>query len=69
MFRFKEAIEDFTRVIELDPMISKAYYYRGLANQMEGFHTQAIVDLERYLELDPSAPDRELIQALIASLR
>tara|TARA_B110000285_G_C14847569_1_gene478365 strand:+ start:218 stop:331 length:114 start_codon:yes stop_codon:yes gene_type:complete len=33
---FKEAIEDFTKVIELDDELFDAYYYRGKCSYLIG---------------------------------
>jgi tetratricopeptide (TPR) repeat protein len=41
---FKEAIDDFTKVIELDDELFDAYYYRGKCSYLIGDTSQAFLD-------------------------
>ncbi len=47
----KQAIEDYTKAIELDPDFVDAYYKRGNAYSDFGNLEQAVADLKRFLEL------------------
>jgi tetratricopeptide (TPR) repeat protein len=49
--RYEEAIEQYDRVIEMDPNYRRAYEGRGMVHLVRGELEQAIVDLERYQRL------------------
>jgi len=49
----KGSIEEFTKAIELAPMISAAYYHRGLTYDEHGYIKEAINDYTKVVELDP----------------
>ena len=51
--RYSEAIENYTKVIELETSNIEAYYNRGLANQKLRSFDQAIEDFTRIIELRP----------------
>jgi protein O-mannosyl-transferase len=48
----QEAIQDFTRALELDPNIRDAYKMRGSLYAQSGQIDKAIADLEKYVTLD-----------------
>lgn len=50
-----EAIELYTRAIQLDPNLAAAYNNRGLAYDEKGDLGRAIADLDRAIQLDPNA--------------
>ena len=50
---YREAIESYDRVIELNPDMAEAYYVRGVAYNNLGDPKQAITDLDRAIELKP----------------
>ena len=54
--KHQEAIEAYTRAIELDPKLAAAgaYYNRGLSYVSLGNHRQAIRDFDRAIELNPN---------------
>ena len=52
--RYKEAIADYDRAIELDPKFAWAYAGRGLVHLLEKRQPQADADFARALEIDPS---------------
>jgi tetratricopeptide (TPR) repeat protein len=57
----KEAIRLLTKAIELNPGFAPAYRDRGFCYQSARNHDQyreAILDLEKYLELEPDAKDK-----------
>ena len=47
---YEEAIEDLSRVLELDPGWAEAIFNRALAYKMNMQYEDAIADFERYLE-------------------
>ena len=49
-----QAIEDSTKVIELDPTNASAYSDRGRAYEMKGLYDLAIEDFTKAIELKPS---------------
>lgn len=52
MGQYKEAIRDFTRVIEIDPDNANAYFNRGCCYDSVGELDLAISDYSVALELD-----------------
>jgi len=48
---YSKAIENYNKVIELDPSYIKAYYNRGLVKQKLGLHDQAIKDFTKIIQL------------------
>ena len=53
--QYSEAIEDFTKVIELKPGHAEAYYDRGNAYGGQGEYDRAIQDLTKAIELKEDA--------------
>jgi len=53
-FRYDDALADYTRAIELDPGLARAYGGRGLTYQAMGRYDDALADYGRGIELDPS---------------
>ena len=51
--RWKEALDFFTKSIEIDPQYAKAYGYRGVAYDILGNTKQAIKDYDKAIELNP----------------
>jgi tetratricopeptide (TPR) repeat protein len=49
----REAVEDLTRAITLDPENAEAYYQRGLAYSLLGEPAKALADYEQTCALDP----------------
>ena len=47
-------MDEFDRVISLNPKSSKAYFYRGLTQERKGNLRDAIADFTRTIEIDPS---------------
>jgi tetratricopeptide (TPR) repeat protein len=52
--RDAEAVKDFTRAVELDPLYVSAYAHRGISYSALGKYPEAIADYEKALELDPN---------------
>ena len=62
--QYKEAIEDFTKAIELDSNYPGTYYFRGLAYGCQGKHKQAIEDFTKAIELDSNYPDAHYFRGI-----
>ncbi|NLJ44953.1 MAG: tetratricopeptide repeat protein [Treponema sp.] len=51
--RYAEAISDFSRTLDLDPVCYKAAYYRGVVHSVLGDYTAAVRDFETALDIHP----------------
>ena len=51
--QYSEAIQDFTKVIELNPDDAEAYYFRGFTYYSKGGYDHAIEDFTKVIELNP----------------
>lgn len=63
--RHKEAVEAYTKAIELNPAYLEAYHNRGVANYKLGKNQKAIDDLSRAIELDPKHPRAYYNRAIV----
>ena len=50
---YEQALEDYTRAVELDPGFTEAYYNRGVSYYELGRYAEAIADLTHAIELNP----------------
>jgi len=66
--REREAIGLYQRAAELAPERPSAWRGLGLASASAGERRPAVRALRRYLELEPAAHDRALVEAQIAQL-
>ncbi len=66
--RLREALECYTRAVELRPMLS-TYANRGLARRAAGDLAGAVADLEAAIKLEPDSPDRTKVEAELAATR
>ena len=66
---FAPAIADFSTVINLNPNFGEAYRARGLSYSATNDKELAVRDLEMYLALVITAPERTEVEDLIATLR
>ncbi|MDJ0555829.1 MAG: tetratricopeptide repeat protein [Microcoleaceae cyanobacterium MO_207.B10] len=57
---YSRAIEEFSRVIEINPQFAAAYYGRGLANFDLGNTEKAIADYTQAIEINPNYIDAYL---------
>ncbi len=48
----KNAVDDFTRAIEIDSKHPKSYHLRGLAHEMAGNGDEALQDFNQAIEID-----------------
>ena len=53
---FKEAINDFSKVIELDDELFDAYLFRGKCSYLIGDTSQAFLDFQKLILLQPKKP-------------
>jgi len=51
--KYEQAIDEYTKAIELDPNLTDAYYNRGLAYLMTKQYDLALADFNKAIELDP----------------
>ncbi len=51
-----KALEQFDRVVDQNPDMAEAYYYRGLVYLGKGENEAAAADLNTFLEMSPSSP-------------
>jgi tetratricopeptide (TPR) repeat protein len=65
----KQAIDDLTRAIELDPEWPEPYLQRGLFQRFHGDPRAAIEDLQRFLDLGGDREWRGEAERQIAMLR
>ena len=65
--QYSEAIEDFTKAIELKPDYAEAYYLRGLAYHRQGEYEHAIEDFTKAIELKPDYAEAYYCAALLTT--
>ena len=51
--QFDQAIADYSKIIELNPKIAQAYFYRGIVYALQAKQDQAIADFKKTIELNP----------------
>lgn len=66
---YEDAIREFEQAIRLTPNFSNAYYNLGMVQEKAGKFDDAIINLRKYLELNPSASDREAVLQFIYQSR
>ena len=49
---YQQAIDDYTKDIELDPNYAMTYHYRGIVHNILGNYQQAIKDFNKVIELE-----------------
>jgi Flp pilus assembly protein TadD len=68
-----QAIDDFTKVVQLNPGVGEAYYNRGVAHTKIGNSTQALADFTKALELKPDDPvmlhNRAVVQYQLKNIK
>ncbi|WP_025321844.1 tetratricopeptide repeat protein [Deferrisoma camini] len=67
--RYADAIDCYLQALEIVPEYPEAHYNLGVAF-LKGFRAFRLArhHFERYLDLEPLAPDREAVEALVATL-
>jgi tetratricopeptide (TPR) repeat protein len=63
--QYDKAIEDFTKVIEMDPRNAPAYCARGLALAFKGQFNRSIEDINRSIELNPKIPAAYNVRGMV----
>ncbi len=51
--KYNKAIDEFDRVLMINPSNSEAYYLRGLTRDLDGDHVNAIVDFTQAITINP----------------
>ena len=67
--RYEASVLAFTRVLEYRPGWASAYYNRAMGELRLARYDEALADLDTYLQLRPSAEDRETVVAFTDFLR
>jgi regulator of sirC expression with transglutaminase-like and TPR domain len=65
----QQVFEMLQWILALNPESADELKQRGLLYEAMGNNASAVKDLERYLEIAPAAPDREMIEAKIKLLQ
>ena len=55
--RYRQAIEHYTKAIELNPQMARAYYNRGNTNSALEEYEEALKDYSKAIQLDPDYSD------------
>jgi tetratricopeptide (TPR) repeat protein len=63
--RWKDALDAFTKSIELDPQYAEAYYNRGVTYRKLGNYNQAIKDYDKAVEIDPQYEEAYLNRGVV----
>jgi len=67
--KLDEAIQRLTTVIQADPRLPYAHYWRGQAYQRKTQIARMVDDYQAFLRLAPDAPEAPALKALLASLQ
>lgn len=50
---YEDAIDDFTKAIEINPNYEEAYYHRAISKGLIGNYSEAIKDYDKVIEINP----------------
>ncbi len=67
--KWQPAVRELTRALDRNPGLAYAYFYRGLAAGRSGRKDLLLNDLDRFVELAPTAPDVERARRMLRSRR
>jgi tetratricopeptide (TPR) repeat protein len=67
--KLDEAIQRLTAVVQADPRLPYAYYWRGQAYHRNKQIARMVDDYQAFLRLAPDAPEAPALKALLGSLR
>jgi tetratricopeptide (TPR) repeat protein len=67
--KLDEAIQRLTTVIQADPRLPYAHYWRGQAHQRKKQIARMVDDYQAFLRLAPDAPEAPALRALLGSLQ
>ena len=65
---YRDAVQEFSKATEYAPDWADAWFNLGVAQEKVGDLPGAMKSFQRYLDLDPDAPDRNDVEALIYKL-
>ncbi|HRZ39496.1 MAG TPA: ankyrin repeat domain-containing protein [Candidatus Omnitrophota bacterium] len=65
---YRKAIAEYNVAKELAPDLAEIYYNLGLVQEQAGFYADAIVNLQKYLQLSPGAADTQAVTDMIYKL-
>jgi tetratricopeptide (TPR) repeat protein len=66
--KLAQAIQQLTAVLEVDPRVPYAHYWRGQAYHRTRQIARMVEDYEAFLRLAPGAPEAPAVRALLGSL-
>ena len=67
--KIPEAKKAFEEAVKLDPKLSEAHYWLGMANLNEGKMPEAATSFEAYLKLDPSGKYAEQAKGILTQIK
>jgi len=67
--RYREAIQDYNKAINIEPNNSLIYYYRGYAKEFSNKYDDAIADFNKALELETDPRNKARIQDAITNAK
>jgi tetratricopeptide (TPR) repeat protein len=67
--RIPEAKKAFEEAVRLDPKLSEAHYWLGMANLNEGKMPEAATSFEAYMKLDPTGKYAEQAKGILAQIK
>jgi tetratricopeptide (TPR) repeat protein len=67
--RFDEAITRLTAILQANPDLAYAYYWRGRAYSSRQQTARMVDDLEAFLRLLPNAPEAAAVRQLLSALK
>jgi tetratricopeptide (TPR) repeat protein len=66
--KFTDALNDFNEAIDRDSTFAAAWFMRGQVRLQQGMVPEAVLDLWRYLELDPASQRAAQVTGLLARI-
>ena len=66
--RYQQAIEHYTKAIQLDPQMARAYYNRGNAESNLSNYKEALKDYSKAIQLDPYYSESFLIVRMLTRI-
>jgi tetratricopeptide (TPR) repeat protein len=66
--RYQEAVFSYKKALDLEPHFAPIYYNLGVSQMVLGDKEDAVLNLERYLELRPNASNAEETRTLLKTL-
>ncbi len=63
--KYKDAVKEYDKALEIDPENAEIYRKRGIANRARGDEKDALKDFDKAIELDPSNSKSYLGRGLV----